>query len=617
MRSTIGAKSTFVTLWAALLLAKLAIAARLPLFVDEVFYWQEGRHLAWAYSDLPGLTAWLTRLGGEVFGDGVLALRLPFLAIAAALPWLVVRIARRVDDDASAWVAGCAALLLPLLATLGLLALPDVAMTFATALCLDAITRLLRGVDAAGALELALGLVIGGLSHYRFVAVIGAGFIALLLLAEGRRLLREPRVLAALAAGAAAWIPLLWWNLANAEAGLRFQLVDRHPWALHADGVSFLAVQAAVVTPLLAAALLAAGWADRRHRDPARRLLAWAGGIVVAGFFVLGFVADSERVSFHWPLPGWLALLPLLPQLLERWRPWLRASLWALAGLGALAALGFHLAVSSPGVRAQMAALKWYPSNFAGWDALAATVADARAQLPPGTRLVADNFKLGAELGFVLGDPRIPVLDHPLNHHHGRAPQLRLWALQWRPQDLPADTPVLLVVGASDVPYRDLLRRYHALCDAFGPLPPPQVLNVDHGRRRFLLLAWPDGVGAGSGSSRPCTAPAMAWIDRPLPRAVVGEEFEVAGWAFKDGAGIARVDVTLDGVAVARAEYGAAMPEVAGYWGVSTDPQHPRVGFRATVRLEDGHRGRRWLGLTLHGHDGSVEAWSEQPVAID
>ncbi|KLD72930.1 hypothetical protein Y886_40720, partial [Xanthomonas hyacinthi DSM 19077] len=57
------ARTTFMVLWMLVTAAKLLAAARLPLFVDEAFYWQEGQHLAAAYSDLPGLTAWLARLG--------------------------------------------------------------------------------------------------------------------------------------------------------------------------------------------------------------------------------------------------------------------------------------------------------------------------------------------------------------------------------------------------------------------------------------------------------------------------------------------------------------------------------------------------------------------------
>ena len=43
----------FLVLWALLQSAKIALAARLPLFVDEAFYAWEGRHLDWAYSDVP------------------------------------------------------------------------------------------------------------------------------------------------------------------------------------------------------------------------------------------------------------------------------------------------------------------------------------------------------------------------------------------------------------------------------------------------------------------------------------------------------------------------------------------------------------------------------------
>ena len=57
MREQVHARNAFVALWALLLLVKIVLAAQLPLFVDEAFYWQEGQHLAWAYSDLPGLTA--------------------------------------------------------------------------------------------------------------------------------------------------------------------------------------------------------------------------------------------------------------------------------------------------------------------------------------------------------------------------------------------------------------------------------------------------------------------------------------------------------------------------------------------------------------------------------
>ena len=604
------AQRVFWALFAAILAVKLLLAARLPVFVDEAFYWLEGQHLAAAYSDLPGLTAWLTRLGVTLGGDNAFALRLPFLLIAATLPWLVVGITRREFGATYGWQAGTLALLLPLAGTLGLMALPDAAMALATLLCIDAGARLLRHVDAGSALELAVGLSIGALSHYRFIAVVGIGFLTLLLLPDGRRALRDVRVWTAIAIGASAWVPLLAWNLDNADAGLRFQLVDRHPWAFHLEGLWFIAIQALMVTPLLFAALAVAAWRGNRSALPSARYFALLGGLLVLGFFALGFFADTERVSFHWPLPGYLALLPLLPAVLAGWPRWLRRSTWLLAGLGLVAMLGYYVAVSIPDVRARSADAKWYPSNFAGWEELAVAVQQQRSAMPPDTRVVAGNFKIGAELGFALDDAEIPVLDHPLNHKHGRTPQLRLWGLQTRGRASWGDEPVLLVLGTTDVPYKDLLRRYHDVCAMVGPLPPPHIINVDHGRQRFALFEL-DGPRSGA-----CTTPAMAWVDTPVAGALVDRRFAINGWAFKDGIGLERVEVLLDGRPIATADYGQEQPGVADYWRISTDPNHPHVGFSAQVDLGAVPPGRHWLGLRLHGSDGSIEDWPEQPVEI-
>ena len=107
------AQRSFLMLWVAVTAIKILIAARLPLFVDEAFYWQEGRHLAAAYSDLPGLTAWLARLGTEIGGQHVLALRAPFLLMAALLPWLLAHISGRWFGETVGWRTGMLVLLMP------------------------------------------------------------------------------------------------------------------------------------------------------------------------------------------------------------------------------------------------------------------------------------------------------------------------------------------------------------------------------------------------------------------------------------------------------------------------------------------------------------------------
>lgn len=607
------ARRAFIACWALACALKLVVAARLPLFVDEAFYWQEGRHLALAYSDLPGMTAWLVRLGTVLGGDQALAVRMPFLLIGAWLPWWVAWIGRRWFGAIHGWHAGTLAVLLPLLGTLGILALPDVPMALATVVCLHACSRLLRDVTPLAALELALGLALGALSHYRFAGAVVVGAMAMLWLPQGRRLLRDWRVLLALAIGALAWLPLLLWNLEHGEAGLRFQLVDRHPWSLHAGGLAFIPLQALAVTPLLGAALVQAAWRTGWKPvglRPQWRFLAVFGSILLAGLFLLGFFADRERVSFHWPVPAYLALVPAAAWVLDGWaRPWRRLA-WAMAALGLVAAFGASLALSVPSLRQASVGSKHYPRNFAGWEALAVAVREELASMPPGTRLLAEDFKVGAELGFALGDPRIAVLDHPLNHAHGRAPQLRLWGLQT--DAAAADAPTLLVLAPGDLPFAQWLLRYHELCARLGPLPPARTVMVDRGAQRFLLMRLPPARAQGGA----CVAPGMAWIETPLPGAAVPSQFQVQGWAFKEGVGLSRIEVTLDGEVVGEADYGSVF-DVGGHFPGSVDPNQPYVGFKAKVEAMPHLRGRRWLGLRLHGHDGSIESWPEQAIDVE
>jgi 4-amino-4-deoxy-L-arabinose transferase-like glycosyltransferase len=602
----------FWTAWLSLLLLKAVVAWRLPLFGDEAWYWLEGQHLAAAYSDLPGLTAWLGRLGVELAGHGRFGLRLPFLALAMAVPLLLRAAAARRYGAAAGEVTGLASLGLPLLGSAGVLALPDVPLTFAAALCLVAGLRLCERVEPRAVAWLALGLAIGALSHYRFALLAAAGAIGLLLDRDGRRALRHRGTWPALLVGLLAWWPLLQWNLAHAAAGLSFQLGERHPWQLHAEGFWLPLSQLAVVGPLMLLLLLGAlreTW--RRWRvTPAAGwgLLLGAAALPLAFYLVMGFFADRERVSFHWLLQAWLPLLVVAPVLWQRWGAGLRYATIASSLLLLAAAFAYLGLALEPAWRQRFADSQVYPDNFAGWDEIAAATRDATASQP--ATLVADNFMLGAQLGFALRRHDIGVLDHPLNHKHGRAAQLSHWGLDAR-LDRPRTGPLLLVMEDTSIQLRRRLEHYQRRCREAGALASPRVLPVDHGRKRFLLFALPAGAGGS------CQLPAVAWIDEPAPGDTHGGTLlTVSGWAFKDGAGIARVEVTLDGRVVGTARYGGRAPHVAQYWRSSRDAAHPYVGFEAAIPLAGVAPGEHWLGLVLHGRDGSREAWPEQRLRI-
>lgn len=582
----------------ALAAVKAALACWLPLFGDEAWYWLEGRHLAWAYSDLPGLTAWLIRLGTGLFGDTTFGVRVSFLVLSMGLPLLVRATAAAWFGEAIGRRAAWLALLMPLLGGLGFLALPDVPMTVAAAMCLYALRHAsLRGGDAV---LLALGLVIGALSHYRFALIVVAGFAGVLL--ANRALLRSRALWVAVAVGALAWLPLLAWNLAHHNAGLAFQLAERHPWSLHAGGGWFLPVQLAIASPLLAIACALALWhAWSRWRagdklpvhDTPWGVVLGAAGVPLLVYGVLAFVADRERVSFHWTLQAYLPLLGVAPLVLARWSRVLRIATYLVAATGLLVLLGYAGVAASPALRERLSQSRWYPDNFAGWNEIAAATRDL-------DDLAADNFMLGAQLAFARGDAGLPILDHPLNRKHGRAVQLALWGQGERDARW-------LVVEDSAVPMRDRLSHYQAMCERLGDYAITRVIDVDRGRKRFLVLD-------RASKSATCRVPALAWIDAPSRGAVVDRRFDVSGWAFKDGAGIARVEITLDGAVIATANYGEARPHIAPYWRTSSDAAHPNVGYSARI---DAAPGEHWLGLVLHGKDGSVEPWPPQRIVVE
>lgn len=493
----------FVAAWALAGVLKLLLAVHLPLFGDEAFYAWSARHLAWAYTDVPAGTPALIALGTALAGDSAFGLRWPFLLLGAALPWLVVRLARRFGDAKSAWRAGLWSLPLPLLLPLGTLGLPDALLTFAVLLALDALVGLAAGhrqrFDALHG-QLALALVLGALAHYRFLPVLAVGGLAALLLMP-RPALRAPGLWLALGLGALAWAPLLAFNAAVDGAGWRFQFVERHPWSFEPRGLLQPVEQALVVTPLLYLASLLALWRGFRRGGPARLAAACAGGLLLF-YAVLAPITDRARFSLHWPLPAYLAAAALLPPLLDHWRArWrgLPAATAVLALSGTLLVAALFALPALPGLAARTAGSGLYPDNFLGWHEVAAAV---RQQRRPGEVLVADHFMLAAQLAFALErERRVFVLDHWNNHKHGRAAQLALWGYDEAGlAALPAGTPLLLAVEPGETPAREHAAWLGRACRWIEGLAPVAVVAGPGEGKWFWLYRgqrregeWPQG----------------------------------------------------------------------------------------------------------------------------
>ena len=502
------ARVKFIALWSLLLLAKAVLAASMPLFGDEAFYAWEAVHPAWAYSDLPGGTAAAIALGTTLAGDTGFGVRLLFLLAGAAWPWLVVRTAWRFSPGAPAWRAGLWSLPLPLLVPTGFMALPDALLVLATLLALDACVGLLRVSGSLRGLlhlELAIGLVLGALAHYRFAPLLFAGGLAFVA-AGGWRCRREPGLWLAMAAGALAWLPVVVYNLEAQGAGVQFQLLERHPWAFDAKGLAQPLLQALATTPLLYGLMAWALLVSRRSPDAMQRFLAWAGLGLWVFYAVLAPFVDKARFSLHWPLPAYLVAAILLPKALEATRTVgvRRLAPWAagLAAIGSLLMLAVVAVPAAPGLAARTAGTALYPDNFVGWREIGDAVSP---RLAPGEVLVADHFMLAAQLAFQL-DRRaeVYVLDHWNNHKHGRAAQLAGWGYDEAGlAQVPAGTTAWIVFEVEETPPEARAAWVRRACRWFVGLEHVATVPGPGGGKHFWIFRGRRAVDAAAAACAP------------------------------------------------------------------------------------------------------------------
>lgn len=441
-----------------LLAAKGLVAARLDLFGDEAFYWQCAQRPAIAYVDHPPVTALLVRLGTEVLGDRPFGVRWPFLAIGAVLPVAVFFLARPLVGRRDAgWAAG-STLVIPALAHLGLVAIPDVPMLVLTAAFLLGLERATREGAAGWWLAAGVAGALGLATHYRFVLAPAAALAYLVAFREGRRHWRRRGPWWLFGLTALGGLPALAANLGSDFGPVRYYLGGRHAGAVRPQGLlEHLAGQAILVTPLLYAALIAVAVSLVRRAaagDDRARLLSLFAGCHLLVFLLASPFETSGLAAEHWPAPGYLALLPHLPGTLRAWAA--RGRIAAAAALGAPVLGGAVLALALLELGAGWPRWGSLREPFIGWSEAAEATHRQLPSVRPsaaGRRVVvADNYKLGASLEFAFGgEIDVYVLDHFKNRSHGRAPQLALWGIDENGLRRRGGGEALLVIEVSQI----------------------------------------------------------------------------------------------------------------------------------------------------------------------
>jgi hypothetical protein len=561
-----------------------------------------------------------------MFGDTPFGIRAPFLLLGALLPALVAAWARRFVDAGTARAVGAASLAVPLAGTLGVLALPDVPLTVVLVGLAIPLARVLERGRTGDFAALGVLIALGWLAHYRFVVALASAAAVLALTPRGRLLARDPRLWLAVAVGALGLVLTVAFNAAHDWQGFAFQYLERHPWRPSLVGASEPLVQLLVVTPVLAMALLAGGWqAFRRRDDPSAPwdvLGAGAGGLLAA-FLLLGIVADTERTRFHWMLPGWLLLLPALPWVLAGWSagafvPRLAARVALPLGAAATLALMVALALATrPPPGAEATPSRPLLDNLAEWPVVVDFARRQRAEAP-GAALIAGDFMLGAQLEFALHEPTA-VLPHPRNARHGRAGQLAILGRDIATLDRRGWSHGLLLVEDTARRGIDRLPALLELCQTFGALAWRDELVLHGGRFRVLAFDVARRDGSAADATGDCDLPPLGDFDASTPADVpLDGPFAIEGWAIDEFEGVAAVEVSLGGVLLGRVPPDREYPGVRGQWPMSTDPAHPRVGFRIEADLGAlGIRpGRQLLTLRAIEHSGRARLAAVRSITV-
>lgn len=321
---------------------RLGLAAATGLGFDESYMASNARLFSWSYVDHPPLHVWLAGLAGWLTGsEQPLVLRLPFILLFAGTSWLMFRLTALLFDNE--WAGLWAVIVLSVapvftLAT-GTWILPDGPLYFFLTLAAWLLARLSFGQEPEARrpwLWLGLGAAVGFglLSKYHMGFFVVGTFLFLVTTPQGRACLATVWPWLAAVLAALIFLPVVLWNAAHDFVGLSFQ-TRRVGGQFNVDWFfELLGGQAGYLLPwifLPMAALLALALL-RGPGERARWMLAL---LAIGPVLVMNAASFTARGLPHWPMPGWLMVVPLLGAALAVWpsrgRGHLRRTAWGHA----------------------------------------------------------------------------------------------------------------------------------------------------------------------------------------------------------------------------------------------------------------------------------------------
>jgi len=619
---------------------KITLAALLDLYSDEIFYWQASTRPAFAYSDLPFMSALLAGVGAELFGNKAIAVRSLFLIAGTSVPFLIFWLARPLVPRVQALEAALLSLCLPLTAFLGLLAVPDAPMIFFGLLLIGLFERATRLNTLVLWISVGIVAALGMSTHYRFSLYLLSALIYLLVTPDQRHYLRDAKLWLAVAIMSIGLLPAITFNLSNDLSGLDYHLLDRHPWQFQLEGLLHPLKQALLVTPPLYAALLVTLYmALKRGRagDHRSSLLAVFALVNLIVYMALAPWTDSTRTSIHWPLSGYLPLLIYLPQTLrDVYVRMLSVMSYQTAKrlliliplLGFTGSLIAFIGVGSQAFNKQLQPLLGtgiLSNKMAGWDALNAHLSHLLPDATdnPDMLIVTDNYYTAAQIEFGAGRAfDVFTIDNDKAVRDGRIAQYQLWQNNEYGLRSHNGRDALFITEDSTLTIDDKLEVIRRACSIFQRLVFLNQLTLFDGDKSFSFYYGthvndPNRAADMQGSHKNiCPLPSQAWLDLPIAGSELTGTVTIAGWAINNGGGIKSIQLLANGAVTTELLRTIPRADVIEIFQVEHDPDQPYVGFSADFDTSLLPNGRVALVLEVTANSGEKQRFRETAVRI-
>lgn len=617
-------------LWVLITGVKLFLAVRLELYSDEIFYWQASQFPAWAYSDLPFMSALLAGTGSTLLGNHPFAVRSLFILMGSALPFLIYWLARPLTGPRRAVAAAVLAACLPMASLLGLLAVPDVPLIVFGLLFIGFFERVLRLGTPSLWLWVGLAAALGLSSHYRFAPYLLAALIVMTYHRAHWAHLRQPLFWLGGLIAVAGLYPAISFNFANDLSGLDYHLVSRHPWQFQVEGLIHPLWQALVVTPVLYLICWLTLWRmvqRARRGDHTAGLMACFAATNLGVYLLLAPWSDTTRTTLHWPLSGYLPLLIYMPgvlnELYQRGSAWWRSVALAAPALGLTGTALLFVGLGSQAFNEQLQARLGtgiLSNKMAGWTALMDYLRDNEL-LGADSVLVTDNYYTAAQLSFGLPHhPAVFTIDEDKTIRDGRRAQYAIWQRDAAAmQQQVAGRPAVFITEDSTLNVDRKQTLMHRACGLFNELEPAGQLFLYRGDKRFSFYT-ATSILAGQAerptSTAPCPLPALAWLDQPQWDATVSGRYTISGWAISPEIGVSSIHVLINGEPVAHTRRNVSRQDVALRTDGDRDPESPLLGFTVDLDTRLWRNGRHHLALELHLYNGQRQRAAERDILI-